>query len=73
MFLKKNIKMIYYIHLKIHNSCVPYVPEPEDSILLKTTYKMYLKFQQDQLALRCAIQLNDMDLMHEVFYGCKDA
>jgi 26S proteasome regulatory subunit N1 len=54
-------------------SCVPYVPEPEDSILLKTSYKIYLKFQQDQLALRCAIQLNDLDLMQEVFYGCKDA
>ncbi len=53
-------------------SCVPYVPEPEDSILLKTAYKIYLKFQQDQLALRCAIQLNDMDLIQEVFYNCKD-
>ena len=25
------------------------------------------------MALRCAIQLNDMDLIQEVFYGCKDA
>ena len=48
------------------------MPEPEDSILLRTSYKLYLKFQQDQLALRCAIQLNDMDLIQEVFYGCKD-
>lgn len=71
--MKKKIKVIYYILLKKHNSCVPYVPEPEDSILLKTSYKIYLKFQQDQLALRCAVQLNDMDLMQEVFYGCKDA
>jgi 26S proteasome regulatory subunit N1 len=54
-------------------SCVPYVPEPEDTILLKTAYKLYLKFQQDQLALRCAIQLNDMDLIQEVFYNCKDS
>lgn len=54
-------------------SCVPYVPEPEDTILLKTSYKLYLKFQQDQLALRCAIQLNDMDLIQEVFYNCKDS
>jgi len=53
--------------------CVAYVPEPEDTILLKTAYKLYLKFQQDQLALRCAIQLNDMDLMQEVFYNCKES
>lgn len=31
-----------------------------------------MNFQQDVLALRCAIQLNDMDLMQEVFYNCKD-
>lgn len=53
--------------------CVPYVPEPEDTILLKTTYEIYLKFQQDVLALRCAIQLNDMELLQNVFYTCKDA
>jgi 26S proteasome regulatory subunit N1 len=53
-------------------SCVPYVPEPEDSILLKAAFKIYLKFQQDQLALRCAIQLNDMDMVQDVFYNCKD-
>ena len=68
---------MYASKIKIHlvnsnNSCVPYVPEPEDSILLRTTYKLYLKFQQDTLALRCAIQLNDMDLIKEVFDGCKD-
>ncbi len=33
---------------------------------------MYLKFEQPQLALRCAIQLNDMDLIQSVFNGCKD-
>ncbi len=49
-----------------------YVPEPEDSILLKTAYKLYRKFDQEPLALRCAIQLNDMDLIQEVFYECKD-
>ncbi len=53
-------------------SCVPYVPEPEDTVLLKTSYKIYIKFQQDQLALRCAIQMNDQDLVQEVFYNCKD-
>ncbi|CAF0712055.1 unnamed protein product [Brachionus calyciflorus] len=54
-------------------SCVPYVPEPEDTILLRTAFKIYTKFQQDVLALRCAIQLNDMDLMQNVFYNCQDS
>ncbi len=39
---------------------------------MTTCYKMYLKFDQPQLALRCAIQLNDMDLIQSVFNGCKD-
>ena len=53
-------------------SCVPYVAEPEDSILIKTALKIYQKFNQDVLALRCAIQLNDMDLIKSVFYNCND-
>lgn len=53
-------------------SCVPYVAEPEDSILIKTALKIYQKFNQDVLALRCAIQLNDMDLIQSVFYNCGD-
>ncbi|RNA39420.1 26S proteasome non-ATPase regulatory subunit 2 [Brachionus plicatilis] len=53
-------------------SCVPYVAEPEDSILIRTALKIYQKFEQDVLALRCAIQLNDMDLMQSVFYSCAD-
>lgn len=54
-------------------SCVPYVPEPEDSILIRTALKIYQKFNQDVLALRCAIQLNDMDLIQSVFYTCSDS
>lgn len=52
--------------------CVPYVPEPEDSILLKTVCSLYRKFDQEPLALRCAIQLNDMDLIQEIFHECRD-
>lgn len=46
--------------------CVPYVPEPEDTVLLKTVFDLYIKFNQDVLAMRCAIQLNDMDLVQKV-------
>jgi len=52
--------------------CVAYVPEPEDSVLLNTCCKIYLKFEQYPQALRCAIQLNDLDLMQQIFYGCKN-
>lgn len=53
-------------------SCVSYVPEPEDTILLKTVFGLYMKFNQDLLAMRCAIQLNDMDLVQQVMRECKD-
>lgn len=53
-------------------SCVPYVPEPEDKNLLKTALNLYYKFEVYPLALRCAIQLNDMELVQEVFSNCKD-
>lgn len=52
--------------------CVPYVPEPEDSVLLRTVFDLYLKFNQDLLAMRCAVQLNDTDLVQQVMRECKD-
>lgn len=52
--------------------CVAYVPEPEDTVLLNTCYRIYIKFEQEMLALRCAIQLNNMDLIQEVYNNCKD-
>ena len=71
-FVKNFLKLVNKIKIFFFFSCVPYVPEPEDSILLKTTYNIYCKFEQYPLALRCAIQLNDTNLIHEVFYECKD-
>lgn len=52
--------------------CVPYVPEPEDTVLLTTAFELYLKFSQDVLAMRCAIQLNDLTLVQRVMRECKD-
>ena len=48
------------------------MPEPEDTVMLKTSLDIYRKFDQYMLALRCAIQLNDMDLIYDIFYTCKD-
>ncbi|UJR33872.1 hypothetical protein I4U23_021293 [Adineta vaga] len=51
-------------------SCVPYVPEPDDTKLLRTACKLYRHYDQYPLALRCAIQLNDMDLLRDLVNTC---
>jgi 26S proteasome regulatory subunit N1 len=51
-------------------SCVPYVPEPDDTKLLRTACKLYRHYDQYPLALRCAIQLNDMDLIRDLANTC---
>jgi 26S proteasome regulatory subunit N1 len=51
-------------------SCVPYVPEPDDTKLLRTACKLYRHYDQYPLALRCAIQLNDMDLIRDLVNTC---
>jgi len=48
-------------------SCVNYVPEPEDSELLKTACRIYRKFARLPEAMRCAMQLNDTQLMKDIF------
>jgi len=40
-------------------SCVPYVPEPENTTLLKTALDIFRKFDKFPQALRLALQLND--------------
>ena len=51
-------------------SCVSYVPDPEDSVLLKTALAIYRKFNCYPEALKIAIQLNDTELIKEVFLSC---
>lgn len=53
-------------------SCVPYVPEPENTNLLKTAMGIYRKFNQFPDAMTCALALNDMDLVKEIFLSCED-
>ena len=52
------------------SSCVDYVPEPEDSNLLKTCLAIFRKFDKQPEALKLAIQLNDIDLVKEIFMSC---
>ncbi|XP_072163090.1 26S proteasome non-ATPase regulatory subunit 2-like [Diadema setosum] len=53
-------------------SCVNYVPEPEDSILLRTALNIFRKFDSHPEAMRLAIRLNDMELIEKIFTSCKD-
>ncbi|XP_070532657.1 26S proteasome non-ATPase regulatory subunit 2-like [Ptychodera flava] len=53
-------------------SCVNYVPEPEDTTLLKTALRLFRKFDRYPEALRLAMQLNDIELIEEIFTSCKD-
>jgi len=53
-------------------SCVPYVPEPENTNLLKTALGIYQKFNKYAEAMRLAMQLNDMDLINEIFQSTDD-
>lgn len=53
-------------------SCVKYVPEPEDSVLLHTALDIYRHFQQYPHALRLAMMLNDVTLVKKLFLGCPD-
>ncbi|XP_050409532.1 26S proteasome non-ATPase regulatory subunit 2 [Patella vulgata] len=53
-------------------SCVPYVPDPENTTLIKTAVDIYLKFKQFPQALRFALHLNDIKLIEEIFYSCND-
>ena len=54
-------------------SCVPYVPDPENTNLLKTSLRIFRKFEQYPQALRLALQLNEPQLVREIFLECKDA
>ena len=54
-------------------SCVPYVPDPENTNLLKTALRIFRKFDQFPQALRLALQLNEPQLVREIFLECKDS
>ena len=48
-----------------------YVPEPEDSTLLKTALKIFREFDRQPEAMKLAIQLNDVDLIKDIFLSCR--
>ncbi|KAM6931882.1 LOW QUALITY PROTEIN: 26S proteasome non-ATPase regulatory subunit 2 [Lycodopsis pacificus] len=53
-------------------SCVSYVPEPENSALLRSSLNIFRKFNRYPEALRLALMLNDVELVENIFTSCKD-
>uniref|UniRef100_A0A3P9B451 26S proteasome non-ATPase regulatory subunit 2 n=1 Tax=Maylandia zebra TaxID=106582 RepID=A0A3P9B451_9CICH len=53
-------------------SCVSYVPEPENSALLRCALNIFRKFNCYPEALRLALMLNDVELVENIFTSCKD-
>lgn len=56
----------------LFHSCVPYVPHPENSILLRCAVDLYKKFDQYTQAMRFAMYLNDSKLIEDIFLSCKN-
>jgi 26S proteasome regulatory subunit N1 len=54
-------------------SCVPYVADPENTTLLQTALLLFRNFDQYPQALRLAMQLNDHNLIEEIFTSCPDS
>lgn len=46
--------------------------EPENTNLLKCALQLFRKFNRYPEALRVAMQLNDIDLIKEIFLSCPD-
>jgi len=53
-------------------SCVPYVPDPENTNLLHTALNIFKQFKQYPQAMRLALQLNDKLIVEELFNSCPD-
>ncbi|EDV52429.1 26S proteasome non-ATPase regulatory subunit 2 [Drosophila erecta] len=53
-------------------SCYPYVPEPDNTIILETALQLSRKFNQYTQAMRLALMLNDMDKIGEIFKEPKE-
>lgn len=53
-------------------SCVAYVPDPENLNLLRCALNLFRKFNQYTQSMRIALQLNDLSIIEEIFTTCPD-
>jgi 26S proteasome regulatory subunit N1 len=54
-------------------SCADYVPEPEDTHVLRVTLEIYKKLNRHPAALHMAIRLNDVNEIRAIYESCPDA
>lgn len=54
------------------NSCVQYVAEPENTVLLTVAISIFRKFNKLASAMRLAMQLNDLKVIKDIFFSCND-
>lgn len=64
--------IFFFMALFSSLSCVSYVPEPENSALLRCALNIFRKFNRYPEALRPALMLNDVELVENIFTSCKD-
>lgn len=64
--------MYLFFNIFVIFSCVAYVADPENTTLLQTALRLFRKFNQYPQSLRLAMQLNDHQLIEEIFTSCPD-
>lgn len=54
-------------------SCIPYVPDPEDLTIPKVALNLSRKFNRYTQAMRLALMLNNQETIEKVFLECPDS
>lgn len=65
--LKSYKKVTHYL-----KSCVPYTPDPENTTLMRTALAIYLKFEKYCEAMFVGLQLNEDEIIEDIFTKCTD-
>lgn len=53
-------------------NCHLYLPEPENTIVLRTSHEIYMKMGMFHDALRVALKINEKDVIDSTFATCND-
>ncbi|THD19853.1 26S proteasome non-ATPase regulatory subunit [Fasciola hepatica] len=67
-FLEQYTSALNYQRVCLYlTSCVAYLPTPDNTEVLKCATTLYRKFDDLGNAMRCALKLNNMDTIQEIF------
>ncbi|CEF69124.1 26S proteasome non-ATPase regulatory subunit 2 [Strongyloides ratti] len=53
-------------------ACVDYAPDPDNIALIRAAMQIYEQFKHEYESFRCAVMLNDVDLIKQKIVNCKD-